>query len=118
MAVTRLAMKLPGMEISSSYGTPSLKVKGRFLSRLKEDGETFALRIAFVVRDHLLRTSPETFFITDHYRDYPAVLIRLATIDPVVLEQLLEDAWREAAPKKLLQQYDSAMTAPKPKSTP
>ena len=113
--VTAMAMRLPGMEISQSYGTPSLKVKGKFMSRLKEDGETLVLRASFVVRDHLIRTWPATFYITDHYRDYPSVLIHISTVDRAVLEQLIEDAWRETAPKKLVQQYDSGLPAPKPR---
>jgi hypothetical protein len=106
--VTALGGALPGVERSTSYGTPSLKVRGKFLGRLKEDGETMVLRVTFVVRDHLLATAPDTFYVTDHYRDYPAVLIRLPVADPAVVQQLLEDAWRAAAPKRLIQEFDAS----------
>jgi hypothetical protein len=102
-----LARELPGVEPSTSYGTPSLKVRSRMLVRLKEDGESMVMRVSFVVRDHLLATAPATFYVTDHYRDYPAVLVRLGVADPAVIRQLLEDAWREAAPKRLVQEYDA-----------
>jgi hypothetical protein len=69
------------------------------------------IRVSFVVRDHLMQTAPATFYITDHYRDYPAVLVRLAVATPDVVRQLLEDAWREAAPKRLVKDYD-AVVAP------
>jgi hypothetical protein len=111
-SVCRLAESLPGIERATSYGTASLKVRGKFLARLKEDGATMVLRTAFVVRDHLLRTVPDAFFVTDHYRDYPAVLVRLENAPRDVIAQLLEDAWRAAAPKRLVRAHDEGRTPP------
>src|SRR6185436_18314655 len=78
MQVSAVAVKLPEVEISKSYGTPALKVRGKLLARLKEDGETLVLRTDFVSRQILTQADPDTFFFTDHYRDYPLVLVRLA----------------------------------------
>ena len=50
--------------------------------------------------------APETFFITDHYRDYPAMLVRLSKVDPDDLRRLLEEAWRRNASKRLLAAFD------------
>jgi hypothetical protein len=47
-------------------------------------------------------------YITDHRRDEPAVLVRLGVADTAVVQQLLEDAWREAAPKRLIQEYGAS----------
>lgn len=102
-----LAAELPGVEQGTSYGTPAIKVRGKFMARLKEDGETLVLRVSFDVRDHLLAAAPSAFYITDHYRGYPAILARLAVADPAVIQQLLEDAWRAAAPKRVVQQYNA-----------
>ena len=55
----------------------------------------------------LTQGEPETFYITDHYRDWPLVLIRLERVDPVELEELLIEAWRMKAPKRLRQTYDA-----------
>jgi hypothetical protein len=100
--VRQLALALPAVEEGTSYGTPAFKVRGKFLSRLREDGETLVVRIDFDERDILMAANPETFYITDHYRDYPAMLVRLATVDPDELRDLLEGAWRRAAPKRLI----------------
>ena len=72
--VRQLALALPEVEEGTSYGTPAFKVKGKFLSRLKEDGETLVVRIDMDERDVLMAANPETFYITDHYRGYPAML--------------------------------------------
>ncbi|HSS50337.1 MAG TPA: MmcQ/YjbR family DNA-binding protein [Thermoanaerobaculia bacterium] len=100
--VRQIALALPGVEEGISYGTPSFKVKGKFLSRLKEDGETLVVKIDFDERDILMAANPETFYITDHYLGYPAVLVRLATVDPDDLRELFEGGWRLVAPKRLV----------------
>jgi hypothetical protein len=105
--VRELARQLPGVEESTSYGTAALKVQGKLLVRLKEDGETIVLRTDSIEREHLLRTAPKTFYITDHYRDYPSVLVRLPHVAPAQLRELLEDAWRRVASKKLIASYDA-----------
>ena len=99
--VRRAATGLPEVEESTSYGTPSLKVRGKFLTRLKEDGETIVLRADFDSRDAMVRMQPDVFYITDHYRDYPAVLVRLKKVGRARLRELLADGWRLVAPRSL-----------------
>lgn len=60
------------------------------------------LRTTFEARAHLLATRPGAFFFTGHYREYPLVLVRLSQVSERALEPLLEDAWGEVAPKRLL----------------
>lgn len=103
-AVSALALKLPGVTTGMSYGTPSLHVKKKFLARLKEDGETIAIRVGFDDRDVLLELDPAAFFLTDHYRDYPAMLVRLKQVRVDLLERLVEQAWLQQAPKTLIAQ--------------
>ena len=105
--VREAALALPGVEDGTSYGTPALKVRGKLLVRLKEDGETFVLIVDFDTRDILMRADPRTFYITDHYRAYRAVLVRFATLDPDDLPGLLEQAWRQVAPKRLVADFSA-----------
>jgi hypothetical protein len=72
--VREIALSLPGVEEGTSYGTAAFRVRGKFLARLREDGETLALRIGMDEREVLMRADPEVFFITDHYAGSPAVL--------------------------------------------
>lgn len=100
--IRELALKLPGVEEGTSYGTPALKVKGKLLARLKEDGASVVFRVSFDQRDLLMRTKPKVFFITDHYLGYPAVLIRLGAASARQAADIIEMAWRFVAPKRLL----------------
>lgn len=99
--VRELASAFPGVEEGTSYGTPAIKVKGKLLARLREDGDTVAFRIGFDERDVLMRAKPRTFFITDHYRAYPAVVVQLSRATRKDLATIVEMAWRFSAPKRL-----------------
>ena len=106
-SVRRMARALPGVEDVPSYGTPGLKVKGKLVSRLKEDGVIVMGVGTLLERDWLLEHDPRVFYITDHYRDYPAVLVRLDAVSEETLRDLLVAAWRRVAPKKLLAEFDA-----------
>jgi hypothetical protein len=58
-------------------------------------------------REALLQGQPGAFFSTPHYDGYPYVLVRLETVDPEELAELIEDAWRIRAPKRLVKAYDA-----------
>lgn len=83
---------LPGIGQSTSYGTAALKVRGKLLARLHQDGECFVLRTEFLDREILPQADPGVFFITDHYRDLPWVLVRFSTVVPGALPDLVERA--------------------------
>ncbi len=96
--VAAAALELPGVELGTSYGTPSLKVKGRVLARLRSEAEgALMLRCALLDRAMLMQADAETFFITEHYRNYPAILVNLPTLRRAALPQLLEAAWQLVA---------------------
>jgi hypothetical protein len=98
---------LPGVEEETSYGTPALKVAGKLLVRLKEDGETAALWVSFEERLALVNEQPDVFFVTPHYENYPMVLVRLAAVDPEELRELLVEAWLDRAPKRLVREWET-----------
>jgi hypothetical protein len=109
--VVTYGTSLPGVEESTSYGTVALKVRGKLLVRLREDGTTIVVGTTFADREHLLRDEPGALFLTDHYRDYEWILVRMARAKVALLRSLIEDAWRRAAPAKLVREYDAARGA-------
>jgi len=106
-AARKIVMAFPGVEEGPCYGTPGFRVRGKLLVRLKEDGATLVVKTTFENRDFLLLGRPDLYFITDHYRDYPYILVRLAMSRADELHELIEAAWRQAAPKRLVAQYDA-----------
>lgn len=99
--IRELALNLPGVDDGTSYGTPALKVNGKLLARLKEDGASVVFRVPFDQRDLLMQTKPKVFFITDHYLGYPAVLMRLRAASSGQAADIIEMACRFVAPKRL-----------------
>ena len=106
-AVCKAGLALPGVEEGTSYGTPALHVRKKFLARLREDQETIVIKCGFDERDLRLQADQDTFFITDHYRGYPTVLVRLAEVTPDVLREVMEQAWRVNAPARMVKEYDA-----------
>jgi hypothetical protein len=107
--VVEIAQRFPGVEVGTSWGTPGLKVRGKFMCRLRTDPDALVLRVIDMgEREALLQGEPEAFFTTPHYDGYPAVLVRLEAVDPVELAELLEEAWRLGASKRLVAQYEAA----------
>jgi hypothetical protein len=105
--VRMVARAFPGIEDSTSYGTPALKVRGKLLARVHQSGECLVLRADLLDREILMQSDPQVFFVTDHYRDYPWILVRFSAVDPGALPDLIERSWRLVAPKSLVAKYDS-----------
>ena len=94
----QLILDLPGVEEGRSYGMPAFKVAGRFLARFRDHDEVLVIRLSDIEdRDVLMQLDPKAFFFTEHYRDYPAVLVRLPEVRPSLLAEVLEGARRHAA---------------------
>ncbi len=99
-AVRRLGLALPGVEEGTSYGCPALKVKGKAFVCLHREEDKIVLNVPFDQREELMAADPETYFITDHYRDYPCVLVSLAKVHPDAVPGLLKMAYRAATAAK------------------
>ena len=94
------AFGLPGVTLGTSYGTPALKVAGKLICRLREDGD-LALKVEDGLREALLEAQPEVFHTTAHYDGYPMLLVRLAVADASQISGLIERAWGNLASAKL-----------------
>ena len=105
--VRAIALSLPGTVETTSYGTPSFKVAGKFLTRLHDSGHSLVVKIGMDEREMLMAAEPETFYITDHYRAYPTMLVRLDRVHDGTLRRLLEQSWRAVAPKRLVKALDA-----------
>jgi hypothetical protein len=107
-AALKLAERFPGTEVGTSYGTPAIKVKGKFMARLRTEAEGWlAIKCDFVDREILLQAAPQIFHLTPHYANYPMVLVDLVAIDKGALLAVLERAWRLTASPKAVREWDA-----------
>jgi hypothetical protein len=108
--VRKLALDWPEVEDGTSYGTPALKVRKKMLVRLREDGDSLVMpSVPLDEREMLVGKEPKIFYFTDHYRDYPMVLIRLSKAKRTTIEPFLRRRWRELASKKAVKEFDAML---------
>ena len=97
--VRSVGLELPEVEATTRYdGSPVLKVGGCFMAGLAShqsaEPGSLVVRADFEERERLLEDAPETYYVTDYYRPYPIVLVRLAHVDRDALRDLLSVSWR------------------------
>ena len=105
--VRAIAASLPGVEEGTSWGVPSIKLRGRLLtcmaSHKSAEPNTLVVRLGLEQRDAMVADDPGTYYLKDHYEGYACVLVRLARIHPDALRDLLHAGWRfvdETAPRR------------------
>ena len=103
--VRRIALGLADVEESTMYGSPALKVRGKLLTCLpvhrSAEPDSLAVRIDFDQRAELMADAPDVYYLTDHYVNYPVVLVRMTRIHLDALTDLLGRAWRFVTAKKV-----------------
>ena len=102
--VKAVGLTLPDVESTTKYdGSPVLKMRGSFMAGLathrSAEPDTLVVRAGFEERQWLMEDAPQTYYLTDYYRTYSLVLVRLSRIDRDALRDLLSVSWRLAAAK-------------------
>ena len=106
--VVEIGTRLPGVEVGTSFRTPALRVRGKGMCRLRTNPAALVLRIGDMgEREALLQGQPEVFFSTPHYDGWPYVLVRLEAVDPAELAELLDEAWRVFAAKRVVATWEA-----------
>jgi hypothetical protein len=100
-AADRLAFSVAAKPIAWTY-LERLQPKAPRRPRL----DVLAVRCPIEKKELLIEAAPEIYFDDDHYRGYPAVLVRLTAVDEAERGALLGDAWSIQAPKRLRKSYD------------
>ena len=109
--VREIALSLPDVEQSTTYGSPALKARGKLLTCIpvhrSAEPDSLAVRIDFDRRADLLAEAPDIYYLTNHYVNYPVVLVRLSRIHLDALGDLLGQSWRFVTAKNVRKQKGS-----------
>ena len=97
--VKAVGLTLPDVEATTKYdGSPVLKLNGCFMAGLAThptaEPDTLVARVGCEEREWLLADAPEAYYLTDYYRSYPLLLVRLSRVDRDALHDLLSVSWR------------------------
>lgn len=97
----RFLLGLPDIAEGFSYRLPSFLLRGSFFARFRDEDSVLVLQLASIVeRDILIDLDPRAFFFTEHYRKYPAVLIRLAEVPRPLFEDVVTEALRKVSAQR------------------
>jgi hypothetical protein len=117
----KIILAVPGAENRLWFNQPSGFVHDRFLAKLHHKEEAVTLQVGSLeMRDMMLEAEPALFYITDHYRKFPFVLVRLKTLTKKVLQEILTGRARQLAemppPKRPKKAAKKKTAAPKKKA--
>lgn len=105
--VKAIALTFPGAEESVSHeGTPSIKVRGKLMCRLHDNGEFIPIRLDFALRDAYLEKYPEIFHLPAHFKAYPYICMLTKGYTKKLLLEILELSWKGLASKKQLEKFN------------
>ena len=95
VAITRT---LPGAEVTTWYGTPGLKVKGRGFARHRTEAEGgLVLMCTLEEKAGLLESGDPAYYTTPHYDGHGSIIVNLALVDREALRELMTASWRITA---------------------
>ena len=97
--VRRTALAMDGVEEGTSYGTPAFKAGGALFVRYRPDLNSIVVAMDIEEREAAIQDDPETYYVTDHYLNYPWILVRLPAISKTALHDLLMNAKKFAEAK-------------------
>jgi hypothetical protein len=96
--VREMALKLPDVEGVVSSRGPAIKVRGKLMAcpaiDKSAESDTVMFRVSMAEREKRIAENPDVYYVTDHYRNYPALLVRMRKIDRKTLDELLGCSWR------------------------
>jgi hypothetical protein len=96
--VEAIGRTLPDVEVTTAWGSPALKVRGRMFvciaSHKSAEPNTLVVMMDFAGRDALLEDDPATYYLKEHYVNYPCILVRLARTRKDALRDLVIGAHR------------------------
>ena len=94
--VEAVGRALPDVEVTTSWGQPSLKVRGRMFACMaahkSAEPNSLVVMMDFADRDALVEDDPDTYYLKDHYLNYPCVLVRLSRVRADALRDLVTGA--------------------------
>ena len=96
--VRKIGLALPDVEETTTWGAPTLKVRGQLLACVpvnkSAEADSLVVRMDIDDRAHLLAEAPDIYYVTDHYVGYSAVLVRLPRVTEDILRDLLNTAYK------------------------
>ena len=103
----QVVRSLPEAEERETWGHPTFRVRDKMFATMSDDGRQATVKATKEEQAALVTAAPEIFGIPAYVGRHGWVSIQLATVDPTELRELVVEAWRQTAPRRLVTAYDS-----------
>lgn len=104
----RVALGLPETAEQVTWEVhPTFRVRAKIFAILGEDGTTATVKATKEEQAALISESPDAFGVAAHVGRYGWVEVTLEQAAAGQVEELVEDAWRSVAPKRVVAQFDA-----------
>jgi hypothetical protein len=104
--IRKLALSLPEAEERETWGTPTFRVRNRIFAMFAEGGSEVWVKSTFDEQRALVTMDDGTFFLPPYVGPSGWVGVRFQNVDRGEMEELLVEAWRLTAPKRLVRSFD------------
>jgi hypothetical protein len=105
-AVRRIALSLPEAVEQETWGTPTFRVRKKIFVMFAEGEREAWIKSTHDEQQALVQMDPETFFVPPYVGPSGWIGVRFRTVDRDELRELLTEAWRLTAPKRLVAAFD------------
>jgi hypothetical protein len=108
----RIALGLPEVEEKLTWEVDiTFRVRDKIFAIMGQDGEQASIKATLEVQQALVSSEPDTFSVSHYTGRFGWTTVRLASVEGDELRELVEDAWRRTAPKRMVAAYDASQTA-------
>ena len=106
-AFREIVRSLPETAERETWGHPTFRVRDKLFGGMSPDGDEVTVKATLDKQAALIARDPATFSIPDYVGRHGWVSVRLAGADPEELHEMVVEAWRRTAPKRLVAAYDA-----------
>ena len=103
----QLALSLPEVEEHETWGHPTFRVRGKIFATLSADEQVAGVKASLEDQEELIASDPKTFAVASYTGRFGWVSVQLSTVDPGEMRELVIEAWRRTAPRRLVAAYDT-----------
>jgi hypothetical protein len=103
----QVALSLPEAEERETWGEATFRVRDKIFVTLSANGQVAGVKASLEDQEELIASDPQTFAVAHYTGRFGWVSVQLSTVDPGEMRELIIEAWRRTAPKRLVAAYDA-----------
>jgi len=105
--VRRFALDLPEAEERETWETATFRVRNKIFMMFSEQERQAWVKSTHDEQRALTASHPETFFVPPYVGPSGWIGVVIRSVDRVEMQELVTEAWRLTAPKRLLAAFDA-----------